>query len=66
MSNKKKSFVLYADQKEVIEDLSFEEKGRLLDALFEFADSGKLPEFQDISLLVAFKMFKVRITKKRS
>lgn len=62
-SSKKGSFVLYADQKEVIEDLSFEEKGRLLDALFDYAVSGEVPSFDDKSLLVSFKMFKVRIDR---
>ena len=57
----KKSFVLYADQREMIEDLSYEEKGKLLDALFEYAESGHIPLIEEKPVLVAFKMFKVRI-----
>ena len=40
---KKDSFVLYTDQKAVIEKLSNEQAGQLIKAIYEYVDTGNLP-----------------------
>ena len=62
----KKSFVLYADQKAVLEDISYEDKGMLLDALFDYVADGSLPHFDDNVLMLVFKVFKVTIDRDRA
>lgn len=40
---KKRSFVLYTDQKAVIDKLSNEQAGQLIKAIYTYADTGQLP-----------------------
>lgn len=44
MANKKNSFILYFDQAEMLEALSDEQRGRVFSAIFQYAETGKLPE----------------------
>lgn len=46
---KKDSFVLYTDQKAVIDKLSNEQAGQLIKAIYTYVDTGQLPEL-DITL----------------
>ena len=54
----KKSFVLYNDQYEAVEDLTDEQKGQLLDAMFLYSRGEKLKDFDPI-VKMAFKFFKI-------
>lgn len=58
----KDSFILYTYQAETISDLSLEQKGVLLTALYEYA-SGEQPEITDQAVKVAFKSIRVQIEK---
>lgn len=60
----KKSFVLYYDQHECIEDLTNEQKGQLLDMMFLYGKGEDLTECEDMShydpvVKLAFKFFKI-------
>lgn len=55
--DKKNSFVLYNDWYEAIEDLTTEEKGLLLDAIFRFHISKEIPP-KDSPIKMAFKFLK--------
>ena len=57
MADKVKSFLLYSDQYEPIADMSFEQKGMLLDAIFRF-QLGEEPTFSDAGVKFAFGFFK--------
>lgn len=59
---KKNSFILYTYQAETLSDLSFEQKGRLLTALFAYA-SGEEPEITDQAVKVAFAFIRVQIER---
>ena len=54
----KKSFVLYHDQHECIEDLTNDQKGQLLDMMFFYGKGEDLPECEPVVKL-AFKFFKI-------
>ena len=47
--NIKKGFVLYIDNYEPIKDLTLEEKGKLLDAVFNYASTGEVNKLNDIT-----------------
>lgn len=49
---KKDSFVLYTDQKAVIDKLSNEQAGQLIKAIYEYVESGEMPELDNILDLV--------------
>lgn len=53
MSDEKISFLLYNEWGEYIRMLTNEERGRLLTAIFDFQETGELPEF-DGQLKMAF------------
>lgn len=52
--NTMNSFILFTSQYEAIKELSFEEKGQLLDAIFMLAKSGKRPEIGNKAIKIAF------------
>ena len=52
--NTMNSFILFTSQHEAIKELSFEEKGQLLDAIFMLAKSGKRPEIGNKAVKIAF------------
>lgn len=54
----KKSFILYCEQKEVMDDLSKEEVGILIYAIFDYVENGIIPSFKDRTLNLAFKLIK--------
>ena len=53
----KSGFILYMDQYAPIAALSFEQKGRLLDAFFRF-NAGEDPALDDPLLAMAFAFFR--------
>lgn len=59
---KKDSFILYTYQAETLSDLSLEQKGSLLTALFEYA-SGEQPEITDQAVKVAFSFIRIQIER---
>lgn len=60
---KKKSFLLYCDQYEIISDLSIEQQGYLLKAIYEYACNDVLIDFTDPILKVVFKMIKITLDR---
>lgn len=51
--NKKDSFILYLDDKEIYDLLSDEDAGKLIKAIFEYMKTGEEPKL-DKSLLIVF------------
>jgi hypothetical protein len=60
----KKSFVLYADMENIIEVLSYEERGRLLTAVFAYFSRGEQPDF-DGALKAVFVMIAQQLDRDR-
>ena len=58
----KKSFVLYTDNYEPIKNLSLEEKGRLLDAIFTYASNNELTKLDPVSEM-AFTFIKQQLDR---
>ena len=58
----KKSFVLYADLKEPLQDLSDEHLGQLFRAVFDYVDDGTEPQFSGI-LKLAFAFVKTLLDR---
>lgn len=58
----KSGFILYMDQYAPIAGLSFEQKGRLLDAFFRF-NAGEEPALEDPLLVMAFAFFRQTFTR---
>lgn len=49
---KKDSFILYTDQKAVINKLSDEQAGKLIKAIYEYVENGEMPELDTVLDLV--------------
>lgn len=62
MEEKRKSFLLYLDYREHFELLDDAGKGRLLMALFEYADSGQIPDLPDMERM-AFSFIRKQMDK---
>lgn len=60
----KKRFVLYLDQKEIFEALTYEDAGRLIRAIFEFEETGVLPDLDGV-LKFAFIPIKTALDANR-
>ena len=58
----KDSFILYGRQAQAITDLTLEQKGMLLDALFEYANTKEKPVFDDMALTIAFNFLSLQIS----
>lgn len=64
MGNNQKGFLLYLDNYDLIEDISNEEKGRWIDAVFRYKRYGEIPDFQKGTLLnTAFKVTKSQLDR---
>lgn len=64
MNNKQKGFLLYLDNYDLIEDLSFEEMGRWINAIFHYKRDKEIPNFKKGSLLnTAFKVAKNQLDR---
>lgn len=61
----KNSFILYYNYMEQLEDLTDEQVGKLLRALFKYEINDTLPEFTDKELKIAFKFIKVHLDNDR-
>jgi len=59
----KKSFVLYTDQRNAIADLSQQQKGELLDALYTYADSKEILSFTAPEVKIAFNFISQQIDR---
>lgn len=59
----KKSFVLYADQYDLVCDLEPAQKGWLLDAIFKHAGGEEVGEAPDGTCRMAFKMFRAQMDR---
>ena len=60
---KKKSFILYTDNRNQINMLSDQQAGRLFKALFAFAESGDIPTFDDGMTAMAFSFISSQISR---
>lgn len=64
MTDNQKGFLLYLDNYELIEDLTSEEKGQWIEAVFLYKREGKITEFPKGSLLkTAFKVTKNQLDR---
>ena len=64
MSGKQRGFLLYLDNYELIEDLSIEEKGQWIEAIFLYKREGLITEFPKGTLLkTAFKVAKSQLDR---
>lgn len=57
----KDSFILYTKQYKAIKDLTLSQKGRLLDALFQYSIDGQTPTFKDEVVRVSFDFMRIQI-----
>lgn len=57
----KKSFILYIDRKKELDLLTAEQCGFLFKAIFDYVDSGKIVDFDDIAIKLMFSVFKSQI-----
>lgn len=55
------SFILYTSQYPAIKSLSKSAKGELLEALYQYALSGKVPPFSQAEIEMAFNFIRIRI-----
>lgn len=62
---KKDSFVLYTEQKAVIDKLSDEQAGKLVKAIYEYVETGEMPELDNVLDLV-ITPFKTILDKDRA
>lgn len=58
----KDGFVLYAEYIEAFELLSYEEAGRLIKAIFEYATTGNAPKLEGMTLM-AFSFIRKRLNE---
>lgn len=61
----KDSFILYTEQKAVIDKLSNEQAGKLIKAIYEYVETGKMPEL-DITLDLVITPFKTILDKNKA
>lgn len=59
----KQSFVIYYSYREILEDLSDEELGRLFRTIFDYEIDGKIPNFESPLMKMAFKLIKVNLDR---
>lgn len=59
----KKSFILYLDYKTHFDLLTNEQKGVLINALFEFAENGELQQFEDKVVEMAFSFISIQMKR---
>lgn len=57
----KKSFILYIDRKKELDLLTAEQCGFLFKAIFDYVDSGKIVDFDDVAIKLMFSVFKSQI-----
>lgn len=58
----KKSFLLYNDQKEIVDKLNDRQAGKLFKSIFEYVENGIIPKL-DTTLDIAFAFFKASIDR---
>lgn len=64
MGNDQKGFLLYLDNYDLIEDMSNEEKGEWINAVFRYKRYGEIPGFQKGTLLsTTFKVAKSQLDR---
>lgn len=57
----KDSFILYTAQYEALKELTTEQKGQLLDCLFQYASTGTMPAMTDEAVRVAASFLRIQI-----
>jgi hypothetical protein len=62
MAKDKKSFVLYSDQRSIIDMLSDEQAGQLLKHIYSYVNDEN-PELKDLSLKLAFEPIKLQLKR---
>jgi len=61
----KDSFILYTEQKAVVDKLTDEQAGKLIKAIYEYEETGEIPELDSVLDLV-FTPFKIALDKNDS
>ena len=61
MAKKRISFLVYFDHWGAFEELSFEERGRLITYVYKYAQCGDIPEIGDRALRMAFNIIKQKL-----
>ena len=56
-----KGFILYTAQYEALKELTTEQKGQLLDLLFQYASTGTMPAMTDEAVRVAANFLRIQI-----
>ena len=64
-TGRKKSFLLFYDYEDFLEDLTDEEMGILLRAIFAYERRGKEPQFSSSEMRMAFKFIRRRLDEDR-
>ena len=61
MADKKKSFILYLDRKKELDMLTDEQAGKIIKAVYQYAEDGTEPDFQELALKLVFSIFRSQI-----
>lgn len=60
----KDSFILYTEQKEVIDKLTDEQAGKLIKAIYEYVSTDRMPELE-MTIDLVFTLFKIALDKNK-
>ena len=61
MDNEKKSIILYTEWAQPLKTLSFEDKGRIFDAILSYSETGETPHFDSAAAEMAFSFIRLRL-----
>ena len=61
MTNKKKSFVMYVDYKEFLNELNNEQFRKLFDIIFDYVENENEPDIDDVLVRMAWKQIGSRL-----
>ena len=61
MDDEKKSIILYTEWAQPLKTLSFEDKGRIFDAILSYSETGETPHFDSAAAEMAFSFIRLRL-----
>ena len=61
MDDEKKSIILYTEWAQPLKTLSFEDKGRIFDAILSYSQTGQTPHFDGAAAEMAFSFIRLRL-----
>ena len=62
LHDKENSFLLFTDERVAVESMSDEDAGKMVKAIFAYADEGMIPPFKGLMLAI-FNLFKGQIDR---